>query len=270
MSVYSSIEHIYIRLVDAIFARLPQPRPSTARLKGSKIISHRGEHDGVHVKENTMPAFEQALAGGLWGIEFDVRWTKDLIPVVVHDADLYRVFGINEQVEGLSFSRLRQMAPAVPALSEVARRFGGRLHLMIEIKDNHWPDPSWQSKTLMEALYPLVPVADFHLMALKPDVFGRISGFPAASLLAIANHHPANHSRTVIENHWGGVCAHYSLTRRSVIEKMHQRHGKFGTGYPASRNVLFREINRGADFIFSNNACELMAILRKELALSGE
>ena len=40
---------------------------------------------------------------------------------------------------------------------------------------------------------------------------------------------------------------------------------KIGVGYPKSKNNLFREINRGVEWIFCNDAVRLSGILRTEL-----
>lgn len=52
------------------------------------VIGHRGASD--EAPENTMSAFEQALALGADGFEFDVQLTSDGHPVVIHDAMLER------------------------------------------------------------------------------------------------------------------------------------------------------------------------------------
>jgi len=52
------------------------------------IIAHRG--DSSNLPENTIPAFENALALGSDGIELDVRLTKDQELVVFHDRLLGR------------------------------------------------------------------------------------------------------------------------------------------------------------------------------------
>jgi glycerophosphoryl diester phosphodiesterase len=54
--------------------------------------------------------------------------------------------------------------------------------------------------------------------------------------------------------------------RRALIARHKACGQKVGTAYPASRNCLFREINRGVDYIFSNNAGELQAILKEARA----
>lgn len=51
-----------------------------------QIIAHRGNSSACH--ENTMPAFERAVADGADAIEFDVRLTQDREWVVHHDADI--------------------------------------------------------------------------------------------------------------------------------------------------------------------------------------
>lgn len=51
-----------------------------------QVIAHRGNSSVCH--ENTMAAFERAVADGADGIEFDVRLTRDRQWVVHHDADV--------------------------------------------------------------------------------------------------------------------------------------------------------------------------------------
>lgn len=59
--------------------------------KNVKIIAHRGL-SGIE-KENTCAAFVAAANRSYWGIETDVRKTKDGKFVLMHDADIKRVSG---------------------------------------------------------------------------------------------------------------------------------------------------------------------------------
>jgi glycerophosphoryl diester phosphodiesterase len=52
------------------------------------IIGHRGA--SAVAPENTLTSFARALADGAVGIEFDVRLSRDGVPVVIHDASLRR------------------------------------------------------------------------------------------------------------------------------------------------------------------------------------
>jgi len=55
------------------------------------IYGHRGVRDGE--TENTLPAFESALAQGADGVEFDVRFNYEGAIVVFHDESLERMTG---------------------------------------------------------------------------------------------------------------------------------------------------------------------------------
>ena len=72
----------------------------------------------------------------------------------------------------------------------------------------------------------------------------------------------------VVEHDWGGMATHYSVLRKSLIDKHQSRGQKVGTAFPTSRNCLFRELNRGVDYIFSNHAVSLQNIVKKALSVS--
>ena len=60
------------------------------------IIGHRGA--SAVAPENTMAAFGEAIDVGADGIEFDVRLTRDGVPVVIHDGTLRRTGGLPDPV----------------------------------------------------------------------------------------------------------------------------------------------------------------------------
>jgi len=68
------------------------------------VIGHRGA--SAFAPENTLAAFERALADGADGIEFDVRLARDGVPVVVHDSTLRRTARIDASIAALSSSDL--------------------------------------------------------------------------------------------------------------------------------------------------------------------
>ncbi len=59
-------------------------------------IAHRGEPGG-HI-ENTLDSFQAAIDAGAPMLEIDVRLTADGRPVVIHDADLTRIWGVDAPV----------------------------------------------------------------------------------------------------------------------------------------------------------------------------
>lgn len=101
------------------------------------VIGHRGAA-GL-AAENTMQAFDAAVAAGVDMIEFDVRLTKDHIPVVIHDALLLRTHHNPSIISNLSLDELRLLTVSqpVPTLVEVLDKFFGKVLLNIDIKGNN-------------------------------------------------------------------------------------------------------------------------------------
>ncbi|MHC5064379.1 MAG: glycerophosphodiester phosphodiesterase, partial [Planctomycetota bacterium] len=62
------------------------------------VVAHRGEP--VDFPENTMPAFESALAVGSHMIELDFRQTKDGALIVIHDKTLDRTTDGEDRLGG--------------------------------------------------------------------------------------------------------------------------------------------------------------------------
>jgi glycerophosphoryl diester phosphodiesterase len=265
MELPAGIEKVLLQCIDFIFMHWPQRSPGPDQLRACKIVSHRGEHDNLSVYENTIAAFDSAFEQGIWGIEFDVRWTRDLQPVVVHDPDLERVFGIETTVAEVEFDELRSLCPQVPLLSEVVATYGKKMHFMIELKAEIYPDPDRQNAIFKDCFSSLQPGTDYHLMSLAPEMFDLITFVSASTFIPIALLNMSKLSELALEKNYGGVAGHYLLLSNAVLKKHDRKDQRTGTGYPGSKNCLFREVNRGVEWIFSNNAGELQGIINRFL-----
>lgn len=101
--------------------------------------AHRGLHQEKNISpENSLAAFKLAVDNG-YGIELDVQLTKDLIPIVFHDADLKRVCGVDKKVRDMSLSKLRKLRlydsnEIIPTLKEVLDLVDGKVPLIVELK----------------------------------------------------------------------------------------------------------------------------------------
>ena len=255
------LESMVLRVSDAFMALWPRAAPSAALLERARIVSHRGAFNNGSTWENTFAAFDRVVEAGVWGIEFDVRWTRDLLPVVFHDADFTRLGGDAVPLHHITFQELRRRWPQVPTLGEITDRFGGSVHLMAELKGGYCPEPQRQSEALAEAFGGLRPVEDFHLLSLTPDVFGLIGFTQPGACLPIARTDIAGFSRLADDYGYGGVCGHYLVMRRQWIQHHHQQSKGVGTGFSNSRNCLYREIGRGVDWVFSDRAVEMQRLL---------
>ncbi len=94
------------------------------------VIAHRGGFGPD--PENSIAAFENALALGADMIELDVRPTRDGRPVVAHDPELR-----GRPISSLTAEEITATAHcAPPFLAEVVARLGGRIALDVEIKES--------------------------------------------------------------------------------------------------------------------------------------
>jgi glycerophosphoryl diester phosphodiesterase len=261
MKFYHKIESGIQALLDAFYSLRPQPIPDEAHLKNCKIVSHRGEYDNQIVFENTLAAFDKAKAASVWGIECDLRWTKDLQPVVIHDSDLLRVFDLNVRVCEVKLSELKSACSLVPCLGEVIQRYGKRLHLMLEIKTEVYPDPEYQNQVLADALSSLKPGQDFHILTMSPQMFKVIDFVDPSAFIAVARFNILKLSKLARQENYGGLAGHYFFLTKAILRKHHDNQQKVGTGYIGSKNCLFRELNRGIEWLFSNNAAELQELV---------
>ena len=263
MNFLHKIENGLLKLIDGFYSIRPQPSPGREVLSNCKIISHRGEHDGKKVFENTLAAFDRAKEKGVWGIECDLRWTKDLQPVIIHDPDLARVFGLNLMVCDVSLAELKAACGLVPTLQEVIGRYGKELHLMLEIKEEVYPDPAHQNQVLADLFSTLRPREDFHILTLSPKMFQVIDFVPSSTFLPIARLNLFKLSKLARSENYRGLCGHYLFLSNGILKLHLDLHQKVGTGYIGSKNCLFRELNRGVEWIFSNNAAELQEVVRQ-------
>ncbi len=246
--------------VDAVYSAVPRRTPGRHALEQVRVVAHRGNTGTPGIAENTLEAFERCLELGVWGIELDVQWTRDGIPVVIHDPNTLRVFGEPAVVIGeTGFDRLRRDCPGVPALEEVLPHLAGRAHLMLEIKTEtlerrHLP-------TLRALLTDLEPAADYHLLCLQPDVFEGLSGFERGAMMPVAE---TNTRDIVIAAQRLGlsrIAGHYLLFHRRLRHDLRRRGIRYGVGFVPGGSLLRREIRLGSDWIFTNHAERLQHLL---------
>ena len=114
------------------------------------VIAHRG--NAAHAPENTLEAFDQAIALGADALELDVHVTRDGVPVVIHDPTLSRTAGQPDAVAALTAAELleadagarftqddgasfpyRGRGLTVPTFAEVLARYRGT-PLLVEVK----------------------------------------------------------------------------------------------------------------------------------------
>ncbi len=247
--------------IDFIYNRTPRRPPSIHKLREAKVIAHRGDHR--HHKENSLNAFASCHAAGVWGVEFDVRWTLDHEPIIIHDPTADRVHGRADiTITKIEFKKLRDEIPAIAHLEEALESLKTKCHLMIEIKEN-LSEREASLKKFVNLLRPFHPVSDFHILSLNTDFFIPLHPyFPSQTFLPVASTNTNILSNISLNKSYAGIAGQFLLTTQDFIKCHHEHQQKVGTGFINEKNLLYREVTRGIDWIFSDNAIEIQNHLR--------
>lgn len=96
------------------------------------IGGHRGA--STEAGENSLAAFEQAVAVGADFIEFDWRLTSDGVPVVFHDDTLDRLHIDARAISEISFADLHAIDPAVLTVPDALTAVDGRICVLLDTK----------------------------------------------------------------------------------------------------------------------------------------
>lgn len=147
--------------------------------KRTEVFAHRGAK--MVAPENTLPAFEQAIALGADGAELDVQCSKDGVLVVMHNFTVDETTNGHGRVADLSAAELSKLdagshfdakfsTVGVPTLEEVLAVTAGKIKLNIEIKSQD-PMGGHEVEPLVELihagnLYDQVIVSSFNPVTL--------------------------------------------------------------------------------------------------------
>jgi len=134
--------------------------PGDAAMPYPRICAHRGFSSIA--PENSLPAFGAAIAMGAPEIELDVRFTKDGVPVSIHDGHLDRVSNGTGDVSDHTLAELRTLdfsgkyanslgGMTILTLDEVLRRFARHAVVNMHIKSVGFDS---DQKRITTELYP--------------------------------------------------------------------------------------------------------------------
>lgn len=115
------------------------------RSRKISVIAHRGAC--AEAPENTLSAFDRAIAVGSHGIETDVRRTRDHHLVLIHDETVDRTTNGSGKVSDMTWRELSSLdaggwfadrfaGEKVPLLDDILERYCASIPLVLEIKDD--------------------------------------------------------------------------------------------------------------------------------------
>lgn len=200
-------------------------------------LAHRG--DWRRAPENTLPALLAALEiPACDGMEFDVRASRDGVPVLSHDETIERVHGRPDRVADLSAAELA--AFGIPTLAEVLAAVPERAFLDVELKG----DPGAEA---------VVAVLDAGRgRELRKAA---VSSFGPATLEAVGRLRPEWHRwLNVVELSAGAVASAATLGCRAIAAEWHsidvpavaraRRSGLEVVAWTVNRRATFERLGR--------------------------
>lgn len=258
------------------------------------MIGHRGA--SALAPENTLAAFRRAIEDGADGVEFDVRLSRDGVPVVIHDATLRRTGLRTGRVEEMANAELCQVdvgswfnhahprlaqneyaSERVPSLDEVFELFtAGRGHfanarLYVEIKTEHDQSSASElagavvSSLLAHGLEERVVVLAFDLRAIA-EAKRISSAVRTGALLKPRLSQPAGIMRkrelisTVIRSGANEIALHRSLASRGVVKSAIDRDLNVVVWTVNNPKWMIRAREWGVHAVISNNPCRMCAL----------
>lgn len=166
----------FISIIDSI----KNTQNSFQVFKQEEIIAHRGASS--HAPENTLASLDLAILQGSDAIEFDVRGSKDHIPIILHDETLYRTtnFPVGIKVSDLDYDFIKKYDAGswfseefkderVPTLEQVFQLVSGRTTVFLDLKTS--------DRIVEEEIYRLIMEYDMDksikIMSFDPDQLER-------------------------------------------------------------------------------------------------
>lgn len=258
--VRDTVLDLAMKAADWAAEKIPAPKSKRPHSCGPmRLVAHRGAWRERGCLENTFSAFDRARESGVWGLEFDVRFSRDEVAVVHHDDSLLRTFGRPTKISTTTFNTLRHEANEIPTYAEVVAEYSSSFHLFIEIKDSIRELTEDRARKLIEPLASrgLRPIIDYHFMAFDLDVLRTLSrahGFPKKALISIAELKIQSVSDQTLEEGFGGFTCHWLAMSEALLLRHHIANQSCGVGFLNSQVSLQREWSRGVDWAFTNEA----------------
>ncbi len=218
-------------------------------------IAHRGEPIG-HV-ENTLGAIQAAVAAGADMVEIDVRLTADGVPVLLHDADLQRIWGSSRMLSDVTLADVRTVGPiggpGIPTLAQaadLARESG--VQLMVDL-----PDPS--AGPAAHELLTRLGCIDLALFAGYTEPVRSHSRTARIALTWDSLDAPSDQLLGSVRPEYFNP--HFQLLTASVADRMHERGILVSAWTVDHPRDMAAVIIQGADAVTTNRIGELVSLV---------
>lgn len=212
-------------------------------------------HQPALPAENSLAAFDYALAHGCHGFEFDVRYTRDRRSVLCHDPTLDGI-----EIAAADYARLQRHKPDLASLEDVLARFSASSYLDIELK------VAGNEEAIIAALRACPAQRGYVISSFLPGVLLRLQQLDASLPLGYICERLQDVPRW-IELPLSTFCPHNNLVSQQLIAEVHARGRKLFAWTVNDAVDMLRLAGWGVDGLISDDPKQLTRIcLRAEVS----
>jgi glycerophosphoryl diester phosphodiesterase len=233
------------------------------------VIAHRGASG--HAPENTLAAFERAVALGAGFIETDLHLTRDAQFVAIHDPTLERTTNGRGNVKDFTLAEIRKldagmwfdrefMDQKVPTLDEVIA-FGAKHDVIFYLELKY--EAAWgMHHSLIGALQKLGGAArSIIISSSEPTLTALRQVDPSAMMGLIFDEANQDYAKAGIELGVRQLCPNWSLVSPEMVEQAHGLDLQVATWTVDDAAAMRAMIAAKVDGIMTNFPDRLQAIL---------
>lgn len=218
-------------------------------------VAHRG--DPYRFRENTTDSLRSALEQGADAVEIDVRFTRDGVPLLLHDATLKRLWERERPLAALSAAEVRGLAEGgVPTLAEALTVTEGS-RVMIDLPGS--PDVR-AVRRVLDVVRECAAQDRVYYCADAPAMLAVRAADPSAEIAltwkSIAPPRPV--LLAAVRPRW--LNYRFTLVDRRLVARAHRDGYLLSVWTPDTRRSMRRLLDAGVDSITTNRIGALCAL----------
>ena len=238
-------------------------------MKKPWVIAHRGASG--HAPENTMAAFERAVALGAGFIETDLHLTRDARFVAIHDSTLERTTNGTGNVRDLTLAEIRKldagmwfdrefMGQRVPTLEEILA-FAAKHDVIFYLELKY--EAAWgMHHSLVGALQKSGGAARTIVISSSEATLAAMRQVDPAAMMGLIFEEPiGDYAKAGIELGVRQLCPNFSLVTPQMVEQAHRLDLQVATWTVDEVETMRAMIDAKVDGIITDFPDRLQAVL---------
>ncbi len=244
------------------------------------IIGHRGHADSL---ENTLISFRESIAQGAQMLELDVRLSKDMVPMVCHDATVTRISGKRGSIADRTAKHLLNLDLGkgfrISTLEAALEELVPRVPINIELKFQR-PDYRPLVNAVCDVVEklgagPRILVSSFFHASLEvvkrrvPEMsiaplFGSLTGLPHEDDLEVVFGRPIRqHEAGIYPFHGRAAVVSWKMIDEALAQRFAEGNGTLLTYTVDDPAEMKRLIGLGIDGIITNRPAVAVKVLEE-------